>query len=183
MLGVLYPFHGVEAKKIQGEIKNELKKIRIRPHKIDVFSTVTAQIADGRTFGSDYWMEQVYKPVQFYKTMNEVIDRGCNFIVEINTQAILMPFLSQDFPKSEVVSALQKNVSPLYSGGYSIFSMFATTLQAKSWQIYKSFSSYGLFQEPISMIFPSGSAIKQVRCPHGSVVGSNKDVAPCATAF
>ena len=61
--------------------------------------------------------------------------------------------------------------------------MFATTLQAKSWQIYKSFSSYGLFQEPISMIFPSGSAIKQVRCPHGSVVGSNKDVAPCATAF
>ncbi len=54
---------------------------------------------------------------------------------------------------------------------------------AKSWQIYKSFSSYGLFQEPISMIFPSGSAIKQVRCPHGSVVGSNKDVAPCATAF
>ena len=71
----------------------------------------------------------------------------------------------------------------LYSGGYSIFSMFATTLQAKSWQIYKSFSSYGLFQEPISMIFPSGSAIKQVRCPHGSVVGSNKDVAPCATAF
>jgi len=71
----------------------------------------------------------------------------------------------------------------LYSGGYSIFSMFATTLQAKSWQIYKSFSSYGLFQEPISMIFPSGSAIKQVRCPHGLVVGSNKDVAPCATAF
>ncbi len=54
---------------------------------------------------------------------------------------------------------------------------------AKSWQIYKSFSSYGLFQEPISMIFPSGSAIKQVRCPHGLVVGSNKDVAPCATAF
>ena len=43
---------------------------------------------------------------------------------------------------------------------------------------HRSFSSYGLFQEPISMMFPSGSAIKQVLCPQGSVVGSNKEAAP-----
>lgn len=48
----------------------------------------------------------------------------------------------------------------------------------KSMPVYRSFSAYGLFHEPISITFPSGSAMKHVRCPHGSVVGSKSEDAP-----
>ncbi len=41
----------------------------------------------------------------------------------------------------------------------------------------------GLLKEPISIKFPSGSAIKQVLCPHGSVSGANMEIAPLLTAF
>ena len=48
---------------------------------------------------------------------------------------------------------------------------------------YLSFSSYGLSQEPISITLPSGSAIKHVLCPQGSVVGSRSEVAPLLIAY
>lgn len=135
MLGVLYPFHSVEAESIQNEMENELRKIKTKAHKIDVYSTVTAKLADARTFSALYWSQQVHKPVQFYKTINSMVEKGCDFLIEINTQAIILPYLNQEFSNLDRESVLNKNTSAHYSIANLIAKLYVSDINI-DWNNY-----------------------------------------------
>lgn len=111
MLGVLYPFHGAEAEKLQEEMEKSLRKIRVRSGSIHAYSTVTANKANPRTFGAKYWSNQVYNPVLFEETVGKMVEDGFDYFVEINMQSLLCSYISKEYENVEAISVFNKRIT------------------------------------------------------------------------
>lgn len=115
LLGVLYPFHGAEAESLQEEMEKKLKRIRVKTGEMTVYSTVTANKANARTFGAKYWSNQVYQPVMFNETVSNMVDDGYDYFIEINTQALLSSYITKEYDDVETVCVLNKKMSQMDS--------------------------------------------------------------------
>lgn len=135
MLGVLYPFHGAEAEKLQEEMEKLLRKIRVRSGSIHAYSTVTASKANPRTYGAKYWSNQVYNPVLFEETVGKMVEDGFDYFVEINMQSLLCSYVSKEYETVEAISVLNKRMTQKDSLGTFIGKSYLYKLPV-DWSTY-----------------------------------------------
>ncbi len=95
MLPGEYAFHSPQMEPLQEELTLALRDATPRAAKIQIFSTLTGQFSDGHDFVPSYWARQIREPVLFAPAMNQLIENGFRFFVEISPDPVLVGAINQ----------------------------------------------------------------------------------------
>jgi acyl transferase domain-containing protein len=89
-LAVDYAFHSHQMKPFGRELVAELEGLSPRSGRRPIVSTVTAQVEPGTSFDAAYWGRQLFEPVRFARSIEELEARGCELFVEIGPHPVLV---------------------------------------------------------------------------------------------
>jgi microcystin synthetase protein McyG len=95
MLPVNYAFHSPQIEPFRQEMTQSSAGIETRPAAINVMSSVTGKPAENTDFGSEYWAENIRRPVRFAEAIDGLILKGHSAFVEIGPHPVLSLSISQ----------------------------------------------------------------------------------------
>ncbi len=112
-LKVNYAFHSFQMDPIREELIESLEGIKTRSADIKVFSTVTGKQEKAKTFQSQYWWDNVRKPVQFASAVEAMIGEGYDTFLELGPHPSLSSSISECIAnaggKGTVLPSLRRN--------------------------------------------------------------------------
>lgn len=94
---VKQPGHSPLLDPILPELQQSLQGISPNAEKIPIYSTVTAKREAGHVFTTEYWMQNLREPVQFYPTIQKLNEN--TIYIEISPHAVLLPSIQIDLPE------------------------------------------------------------------------------------
>lgn len=100
LLDVEVPYHSPQMEAIRLELLNCLAMIEPRATMIDMVSTVTGTLIDGRKLDNQYWWKNVRQPVSFAPAISELSAEGYRHFVEIGPHPVLQPSINQSVNQS-----------------------------------------------------------------------------------
>jgi myxalamid-type polyketide synthase MxaE and MxaD len=126
--------HSPQIDLLRSEMLSVLKDIHPQSSIIPIYSTVTGKLVDDIFFDSEYWIDNLRKPVLFSDTVNQLLNDGYSIFVEIgphpvllssiqqsleshNRNISLLPSLRREEPEYEI---MLKGLSALYMNGFAI---------------------------------------------------------------
>ena len=95
MLPVNYAFHSPQIEPFRQEMTQSAAGIETRPAAINVMSSVTGKPAENTDFGSEYWAENIRRPVRFAEAIDGLILKGNSAFLEIGPHPVLSLSISQ----------------------------------------------------------------------------------------
>ena len=129
-----YAFHSHHMDPIREDLLASLQGLRSREPSIEFVSTVTGKPIAGPELGSEYWWDNVRRPVQFEQTVEYLIEQDYRIFVEIGPHPVLSPYLMECFSdrskKVKVLPSLRRGeperssllstLGALYTEGYPV---------------------------------------------------------------
>ena len=88
-LQVHYAFHSAQMDPIRDELLASLRGLQPRKASLPLFSTVTGQRIEGPEMGAEYWWRNVRQTVRFADGVAQLLDLGCDTIVELSPHPVL----------------------------------------------------------------------------------------------
>ncbi|HEY7330127.1 MAG TPA: type I polyketide synthase [Gemmataceae bacterium] len=88
-LQVQYAFHSAQMDPIRKELLASLRGIQPRRATLPLFSTVRGQQIEGPEMGPEYWWRNVRQTVQFAAAVDQLLDSGCDSVVELSPHPVL----------------------------------------------------------------------------------------------
>ncbi|MGL1887999.1 MAG: SDR family NAD(P)-dependent oxidoreductase [Reichenbachiella sp.] len=88
-LRVTVPFHSHHMEPLKNELISSLDHLNPNKASMDLYSTVTGSKEDGLHLVSEYWYDNVRKPVYFANALSKMIDDGYDFFIEIGPHPAL----------------------------------------------------------------------------------------------
>lgn len=95
MLPVNYAYHSIQIEPFRQEMTKSAAGIETKPTKITVMSTVSGKPGENMDFGSEYWAENIRRPVRFAEAIDGLILDGHTTFVEIGPHPVLFLSISQ----------------------------------------------------------------------------------------
>ncbi len=87
-LTVEVPYHSPFMQKIEAKLLAELADISSQEAKLKTYSTVTGDIYTG-AFDGEYWYNNVRQPVLFASAIDNMVEAGCDYFLEIGPHPVL----------------------------------------------------------------------------------------------
>jgi acyl transferase domain-containing protein/acyl carrier protein len=88
--------HSPQMDALRGDLVEALRGVRPRPGLVPLYSTVTAQLADGTLMGAEYWARNLREPVMFSTAVGKLVAEGHSAFVELSAHPILLPAIQQE---------------------------------------------------------------------------------------
>ncbi|WP_170221076.1 type I polyketide synthase [Amycolatopsis cihanbeyliensis] len=92
-LGLDYAFHSGIMDPIRRPLLERLTGLHPKPAEILLVSTVTGGPVNGTELDASYWWRNVREPVRFAEATAELLESGCDTLVEIGPHPVLLPYL------------------------------------------------------------------------------------------
>ena len=106
VLNVDYPFHSSFMNMIEKDVLEELKGVgvtRSSASGVAYYSAVQGcRLADNTSLDNEYWWHNIREKVQFCQAVSEMIQDGCDYVLEIGSNAILQRYLRDISKKAGV---------------------------------------------------------------------------------
>ncbi|MDX3312686.1 SDR family NAD(P)-dependent oxidoreductase [Streptomyces sp. ME08-AFT2] len=90
-----YASHSPQVEAVRERLLGELKGIRPRDSEIPLFSTVTADWADGGELDARYWYSNLRRPVRFADAVRGLLAEGYRGFVEVSPHPVLTVAIQQ----------------------------------------------------------------------------------------
>ncbi len=94
-LKVNYAFHSPQMDPVREELLGVLEGLAPRPSTRTFYSTVLGKVVDGRELDADYWWQNVRRTVQFGPGIQELIETGHTFFVELSAHPVLSAYVNE----------------------------------------------------------------------------------------
>lgn len=134
LLPVNYAFHSPQMEPFQDELVTALQDLNPQPAPIQVFSTVTGQIIQGKALDAHHWGRNIREPVRFADAIAQLITEKHTLFLEISPHPILAGYISQCLRDAEqegvVLPSLRRqteergtmlrSLGALYTRGYPV---------------------------------------------------------------
>lgn len=134
LLNVNIAYHSHQMDGLENEIVTSLHSLKPQKPKIPLFSTVFTDECEERKLDANYWWHNVRQPVLFAQTMQNVINKGYNIVIEIGPHPVLASYIKDCWQSSQSkginLSTLKKNkpelpslmecLGGLYAAGYPL---------------------------------------------------------------
>lgn len=88
-MSVKQAFHSKFMEPILERFAKGISQIPYRSSDIQLVSSLTGTFLHAEQLSSAYWCEQIRRPTQFYKAMQELVNQGVELFIEIGPKAIL----------------------------------------------------------------------------------------------
>ncbi|WP_329564327.1 type I polyketide synthase [Kitasatospora sp. NBC_01266] len=95
LVNVDYASHSPQMDELRPDLQSALAEVRPARGAISLMSTVRVQRLDGPEMDTDYWVENLRRPVLFADAMGQLFDDGVTHVVEISPHPILAPAIEQ----------------------------------------------------------------------------------------
>ncbi len=102
-------FHSVHMDALMEPFARSMGQIQAREGAVRMYSSVTAEPKDGREFTLSYWVRNLREPVQFGKTIAQMMADGYDTFVEVSPHPVLLHSIN------ETAESVQKTVIALPS--------------------------------------------------------------------
>ncbi|MGN7610528.1 type I polyketide synthase [Magnetococcales bacterium HHB-1] len=89
-LDVSHAFHSPLMESILTEFHQEAERITFKKSTLELFSNLTGQSVGGQIITADYWVKHILHPVQFQKSLQAMVDAGCDLFIEIGPKPTLL---------------------------------------------------------------------------------------------
>lgn len=90
LLPVDFASHSPQVDIIADELREALRAVHPRPGDIPVHSTVTDEIMDGTAFDSEYWVENLRRPVRFTSAVANIARAAPTLFIEVSPHPVLV---------------------------------------------------------------------------------------------
>ncbi|NJO05777.1 MAG: type I polyketide synthase [Chloroflexaceae bacterium] len=87
--------HSPQMEPLKHELVRDLAAIRPQATAIPFYSTVTATIQDGTTLHATYWGRNLREPVQFARTVQQLLTDGYSLFVEMSPHPLLVQAIKE----------------------------------------------------------------------------------------
>jgi acyl transferase domain-containing protein/NAD(P)-dependent dehydrogenase (short-subunit alcohol dehydrogenase family)/acyl carrier protein len=94
-LQVQYAFHSAQMDPVREELLVSLRGLQPRRAILPLFSTVYGRRIDGPEMGPEYWWQNVRQTVQFAPAVEQLLDWGCDTVVELSPHPVLAVSVSE----------------------------------------------------------------------------------------
>jgi acyl transferase domain-containing protein/acyl carrier protein len=101
-LQVEVAYHSPYMDPLLPELSECLRDLALQPPVLPVYSTVTAALADARTFDAAYWCQNVRQPVYFAAAMESMIRDGYRLFLEVGPHPVLSTSIKQCLAEARV---------------------------------------------------------------------------------
>lgn len=108
LLNLSYAFHSSLMNDIEQDLLVSLSEVVPNDTQIDFYSTVYAKVTEGKELSALYWWHNVREKVEFKKTIEQMIDDGIDYLVEIGPKSILISYLKQIIKDKETKTETHK---------------------------------------------------------------------------
>jgi acyl transferase domain-containing protein/NADPH:quinone reductase-like Zn-dependent oxidoreductase/aryl carrier-like protein len=106
-LQVQYAFHSAQMGPVRDELLASLRGIQPHPATLPLFSTVQGRRIDGPEMGPEYWWHNVRQTVQFAAAVEQLLDWGCDTVVELSPHPVLAVSVAEcSRPRGKAVQVL-----------------------------------------------------------------------------
>lgn len=105
-LRVAVPFHSHHMEPLKDELISSLKDLQPQKATLDLYSTVTGKKEDGSHLLSEYWYNNVRKPVYFTNALNKMLDDGYDLFIEIGPHPALSGGAEELFKKKQIEASI-----------------------------------------------------------------------------
>lgn len=95
LVNVDYASHSPQMDRLREPLTEALQPITPGPGDIEMISTVRVAPVDGADLGTDYWIENLRRPVLFSDALNRVLDGDITHVVEVSPHPVLSPAMEQ----------------------------------------------------------------------------------------
>jgi acyl transferase domain-containing protein/acyl carrier protein len=89
-LPVKYAFHSPQIIPLADQLLAELHPIQTAACSVRMISTVTANFLTGTELSTDYWAQNMRRPVQFARAIGRLLEDGVNTFLEVAPHPVLM---------------------------------------------------------------------------------------------
>ncbi|MBF0303700.1 MAG: acyltransferase domain-containing protein, partial [Desulfamplus sp.] len=89
ILKINIPYHSPIVEPFINDFYNNIKDIHVNVARLPIYSTLRGGLPLSNDFGPDYWPEHISKPVQFAKTINQMVEDGYTTFIEISPHGVL----------------------------------------------------------------------------------------------
>jgi len=97
MVKVDFAAHSPQMEALRGDLERALEGLQSRPAFVPIYSTVTGQVDDGRSFDPLYWTRNLREPVLFSTAIHELLEDGHDIFLEVSPHPILLSNIQQEF--------------------------------------------------------------------------------------
>jgi myxalamid-type polyketide synthase MxaE and MxaD len=126
--------HSPQMDLLNPSLDKDLASISPKVPNIPIYSTVTGSLGNELSFNAEYWIENLRKPVLFSDTINQMVESGYSFFIEIGPHPVLLGSIKQSiqnhkhdislFPSLKREESSRRNLletlGNLYVNGFSI---------------------------------------------------------------
>jgi phthiocerol/phenolphthiocerol synthesis type-I polyketide synthase C len=95
LLDLDYAFHSRVLDPLAADFRGAIGTVRSSPCAVEFLSTVTGGALPGTALDSNYWWQNIRRPVQFAAAAGAALDRGHRLFVEIGPHPILQTYLRE----------------------------------------------------------------------------------------
>ncbi|WP_290702999.1 type I polyketide synthase [Amphritea sp.] len=108
-----YAFHSLAMNPIESELIRTLKGLSPSSTTIPFISTITGKQVTGEELTSEYWWENIRKPVLFCQALNTLLKEGNNFFIEVGAHPVLRSYLNDQIRQhnvtAQIIPTLRRN--------------------------------------------------------------------------
>ncbi|WP_236792306.1 type I polyketide synthase [Amycolatopsis sp. GM8] len=97
LVPVDYASHSAAVETVRERLLSALGRVRPRDGEVEFFSTVTAGRVAGGSLTSEYWYENLRRPVRLTDTITTLAEAGYHAFVEVSPHPLLVPALRDTF--------------------------------------------------------------------------------------
>jgi acyl transferase domain-containing protein/acyl carrier protein len=126
--------HSPQMNALQAELLEVLSGLNPQPARIPLYSTVTGGPGDPLSFGTDYWFDNLRKPVLFSGAVNQLLESGHTIFIELGPHPVLLGSIQQTaqphYCNTRLLPSMRRGeaerktmlqtLAALYSEGFSI---------------------------------------------------------------
>lgn len=87
--------HSPQIEPLREELIKALEGLNPQPARLPIYSTVTGTRGDELVFDSEYWVDNMRKPVLFSDAIGQLLDSGYSMLIEIGPHPILLSSILQ----------------------------------------------------------------------------------------
>ena len=87
--------HSPQMDALRDDLEVELADVQPRVGDIPIYSTVTGSVEDGSGLSTDYWIDNLRRPVLFGDQVDRLLEDGVTTFVELSAHPILLPAIQQ----------------------------------------------------------------------------------------
>ncbi|MBQ0756707.1 MAG: polyketide synthase dehydratase domain-containing protein, partial [Amphritea sp.] len=138
-----YAFHSLAMNPIESELINVLKDLKPTSATIPFISTVTGKQLNGEELTSEYWWENIRKPVQFCQALNTLLKEGNNFFIEVGAHPVLRSYLNDQIRQHNLIAQVIPTISRNQDSIDELQKCVAATIMAGAVELKQWFPTPG----------------------------------------